>query len=135
MKVDQVGALCVRRRGDGSCQVLLVTSKDSGRWIIPKGWRAKRLEDFEAAEREANEEAGVSGKLKTKPIGTYSYPKIDDSGSRLLRVSVFLLQVKKEKERWPERRQRKRAWFDVRDAIKKVWEPALQKLILRLDHS
>src|SRR5262245_6066673 len=110
MKVDQVGALCVRRREDGACQVLLVTSKDSGRWIIPKGWRAKRLEDCEAAAREADEEAGVSGKLKTKPIGTYRYPKVHDSGSRSLRVSVFLLQVKKERAHWPERRQRKRAW-------------------------
>jgi 8-oxo-dGTP pyrophosphatase MutT (NUDIX family) len=134
MKTDQVAALCVRRRDDGSCQVLLVTSRDTGRWIIPKGWRAKRLKDSDAAAREADEEAGVSGKLKSKPIGSYRYPKNDDGGSRLLRVSVFLLQVRKERTRWPERLQRRRAWFDVRDAMQKVWEPALQRLILKAEH-
>ena len=79
MKADQVGALCVRISDDGTCQVLLVASRGTGRWIIPKGWRAKRLKDHEAAAREAEEEAGVSGKMKSKPIGKYAYPKPDDA--------------------------------------------------------
>ena len=121
MKADQVGALCVRRRANGSCQVLLVTSRDTGRWIIPKGWKAKRLKDHEAAAREADEEAGVSGKVTSKPIGKYSYPKIDDAGARSLRVAVFLLQVRRERDHWPER--------DVREAVKEVGEPELRTLI------
>ncbi len=129
MKADQVGALCVRRRANGSCQVLLVTSRDTGRWIIPKGWKAKRLKDHEAAAREADEEAGVSGKVTSKPIGKYSYPKIDDAGARSLRVAVFLLQVRRERDHWPERHQRRRAWFDVREAVKEVGEPELRTLI------
>ena len=85
MKTDQVGALCVRRRRNGGYQVLLITSRDRGRWIIPKGWRTKRLKDHKAAAREAKEEAGVSGEVRQKPIGTYAYPKIVDAGKRSLR--------------------------------------------------
>jgi 8-oxo-dGTP pyrophosphatase MutT (NUDIX family) len=135
MKADQVGALCVRRQHDGSCQVLLVTSRDTGRWIIPKGWRAKRLRDHEAAAREAEEEAGVSGKVKSKPIGNYVYPKFDQTGARSLRVAVFLLRVRHERDRWPEQDQRRRAWFDVRKAAKEVRESGLQTLMKRLEYS
>src|SRR4051812_35680001 len=103
MKADQVGALCVRRQDDGSCQVLLVTSRDTGRWIIPKGWKAKRLKDHEAAAREAKEEAGVRGKVKSKPIGTYTYDKAEST--RSLRVAVYLMLVRREKNRWPEKSQ------------------------------
>ena len=134
MKADQVGALCVRRRDNGSCQVLLITSRDTGRWIIPKGWRAKRLKDHEAAAREAEEEAGVSGKVKSKPIGNYTYPKSDDTGARSLRVAVFLLQVRQERNRWPEQNQRRRAWFDVREAAKEVGESDLRTLIKGVEH-
>src|SRR5215470_5835756 len=72
---EQVGALCVRRADDGSPQVLLITSRGSGRWVIPKGWPVKRLKDHQAAALEAEEEAGVSGKVRSKPIGKFSYPK------------------------------------------------------------
>src|SRR5262249_21591095 len=135
MKTEQVGALCVRRQDDGSCQVLLVTSRDTGRWIIPKGWKAKRLEDHEAAAREAREEAGVSGKVATKPIGNYSYPKIDGAKARTLRVAVYLMDVLRERDHWPEEAQRQRAWFDVREAIKMVREPRLRRLIKGLGYA
>jgi 8-oxo-dGTP pyrophosphatase MutT (NUDIX family) len=135
VKADQVGALCVRRRDNGACQVLLITSRDTGRWIIPKGWRAKRLKDHEAAAREAEEEAGVSGKVKSKPIGNYTYPKnIDDTGARSVRVVVFLLLVRRERDRWPEQDQRKRAWFDVGEAVKEIGESELRTLIKGVEH-
>lgn len=129
MKTDQVGALCVRRRRNGGYQVLLITSRDRGRWIIPKGWRAKRLKDHKAAAREAAEEAGVSGEVREKPIGSYAYPKIVDAGKRSLRVAVFLLNVRQERNDWKERRQRRRAWFDIGAALKEIEEPALRTLI------
>ena len=134
MKADQVGALCVRRRDDGSCQVLLITSRDTGRWVIPKGWRAKGLKDHEAAAREAEEEAGVSGTVKSKPIGNYTYPKIDETGARTLRVAVFVLVVRQERNHWPEQGQRRRAWFDVREAVKEVGESGLRTLIKGVEH-
>jgi 8-oxo-dGTP pyrophosphatase MutT (NUDIX family) len=134
VKPDQVGALCVRQQDEGSCQVLLVTTRDTGRWIIPKGWRAKRLKDSEAAAREAEEEAGVLGKVKSKPIGSYTYPKIDNTGARSLRVAVFLLQVRRERKRWAEQDQRRRAWFDLHEAVSKVGETDLRALIQGVEY-
>jgi uncharacterized protein len=134
VKTDQVGALCVRRRGNGTCQVLLITSRDTGRWIIPKGWRAKRLKDHEAAAREAEEEAGVSGKVAPQPIGNYLYLKTDNTGARSVKVAVFLLLVRRESDNWPEQDQRKRAWFDVHEAANEVGEPELRTLIKGVEH-
>jgi 8-oxo-dGTP pyrophosphatase MutT (NUDIX family) len=134
VNTDQVGALCIRRQDDGSCQVLLVTSRDTGRWIIPKGWTSKRLRDSEAAAREAVEEAGVSGKIKGKPIGSYTYPKIGETGSRSLRVAVYLLMVRRELKHWVERSERRRAWFDVREAAKHVGEAGLRALIRDVEY-
>jgi 8-oxo-dGTP pyrophosphatase MutT (NUDIX family) len=131
MKSDrqQVGALCVRRADDGSQQVLLITSRGSGRWVIPKGWPTKRLKDHKAAAREAEQEAGVLGKVKSKPIGNYTYPKTDGASAQSLRVAVFLLSVRRERRRWPERDERRRAWFPVHKAAKEVSEPELRTLI------
>src|SRR5262245_20334972 len=137
MKTDrqQVGALCVRRAEDGSHQVLLVTSRGSGRWIIPKGWPVKRLKDHQAAAREAEEEAGVSGKVRSKPIGNYTYPKIDGRRARSLRVAVFLLSVRRERRRWPEHAERQRAWFPLHKAAREVREPGLRTLIREISQS
>ena len=131
MKLDrqQVGALCVRRADDGSQQVLLITSRGSGRWVIPKGWPTKRLKDHKAAAREAEQEAGVLGKVKSKPIGNYTYPKTDGATAQSLRVAVFLLSVRRERRRWPERDERRRAWFPLHKAAKEVSEPELRTLI------
>jgi 8-oxo-dGTP pyrophosphatase MutT (NUDIX family) len=131
MKSDrqQVGALCVRRADDGSQQVLLITSRGSGRWVIPKGWPTKRLKDHKAAAREAEQEAGVLGKVKSKPIGNYTYPKTDGASAQSLRVAVFLLSVRRQRRRWPERDERRRAWFPVHKAAKEVSEPELRTLI------
>jgi 8-oxo-dGTP pyrophosphatase MutT (NUDIX family) len=127
--LKQVGALCVCRADDGTPLILLVTSRDTGRWVIPKGWPAKRLTPRQAAAREAMEEAGVSGKIGTKPIGSYEYVRANDKGGQLLNVSVFLLAARVERNRWPERDQRKRAWFSVEAAARRVAEPELRKLI------
>jgi 8-oxo-dGTP pyrophosphatase MutT (NUDIX family) len=131
MKSDrqQVGALCVRRADDGSQQVLLITSRGSGRWVIPKGWPTKRLKDHKAAAREAEQEACVLGKVKSKPIGNYTYPKTDGASAQSLRVAVFLLSVHRERRSWPERDERRRAWFPLHKAAKEVSEPELRTLI------
>ena len=132
---EQVGALCVRRADDGSAQVLLITSRGSGRWVIPKGWPVKRLKDHQAAALEAEEEAGVSGKVRSKPIGNYTYPKIDGTSARSLRVAVFLLSVRRERRRWPERSERERAWFPLHKAAREVKEPGLRTLIREIGQS
>ena len=127
--LKQVGALCVCEADDGTTLVLLVTSRDTGRWVIPKGWPAKRLKDHKAAAREAMEEAGVSGKVETKPIGSYQYLKRTDAGQQLAEVSVFLIAARTELEKWPEQAQRRRAWFPVAAAARRVEEPQLRRLI------
>lgn len=125
----QIAALPVRKGEDGSLEVLLVTSRETGRWVIPKGWPSKRLKDRDAAAREAREEAGVTGKINSKPIGAYRYRKMEPEGSRLLDVTVYLLKVEREKKRWPEQKQRQRNWFKLEVAARRVREPALRELI------
>jgi 8-oxo-dGTP pyrophosphatase MutT (NUDIX family) len=87
------------------------------------------LKDHKAAAREAEQEAGVLGKVKSKPIGNYTYPKTDGASAQSLRVAVFLLSVRRERRRWPERDERRRAWFPVHKAAKEVSEPELRTLI------
>ncbi|PPC99876.1 MAG: NUDIX hydrolase [Hyphomicrobium sp.] len=130
--LKQVGALPMRKAEDGTMEILLVTSRDTGRWVIPKGWPSKRMTDASAASREARQEAGVTGKIATKPVGSYRYRKIEKTSSRLIEVDVYRLAVKKERKRWPEKLQRNRAWFDLETAARRVREPRLKRLIAAL---
>jgi len=125
----QVAALPLRLAKNGSIEILLVTSRDTGRWIIPKGWTSKRIKDCKAAAREAREEAGVKGKILREAIGTYRYIKRELGNSALIEVRVFLLKVSKRCKRWPEKRERRRAWFDIEDAASRVSDPGLSILI------
>ncbi|MGA9546874.1 MAG: NUDIX domain-containing protein, partial [Rhodomicrobium sp.] len=113
-------------------EILLVTSRDTGRWIIPKGWTSKRIKDCKAAAREAREEAGVKGKILREAIGTYRYIKRELGNGALIEVRVFLLKVSKRCKRWPEKRERRRAWFDIEDAASRVSDPELSILIALL---
>ena len=130
--LKQVGALCVCEADDQKPLILLVTSRDTGRWVIPKGWPAKRLKPHEAAAREAMEEAGVAGKVGTKPIGSYRYHRPHQDGDQLHTVSVYLIAVRSALDRWPEDEQRERAWFSVATAARRVAEPELRSLIRRI---
>ena len=125
----QVAALPLRLAKDGALEILLVTSRDTGRWIIPKGWTSKRIKDCKAAAREAREEAGVKGKILRDAIGTYRYIKRELGAGALIEVQVFLLKVSKRCKRWPEKRERRRAWFDLEAAAIKVSDPELSTLI------
>lgn len=134
---QQYGALCWRR-GDAGIEVLLVTSRDTGRWVIPKGWPMKDLDPAHSAAREAWEEAGVEGKPTGRPIGDYSYDKnlgrSDAPGETVpCQVEVFPLWVEKLANRFPEMRQRRRKWFSPAKAARKVAEPGLKRLLARLE--
>jgi 8-oxo-dGTP pyrophosphatase MutT (NUDIX family) len=128
----QVGALPVRRRSDGSIDVLLVTSRETGRWIIPKVWSEKSMPDRKAARLEASEEAGVEGDIARTPVGNYDYFKRLDASFELMTVTVFVLWVNKERARWREKNARQRKWFSVEDAASTVVEPGLATMILGL---
>jgi 8-oxo-dGTP pyrophosphatase MutT (NUDIX family) len=125
----QVAALPLRWAENGAIEILLVTSRSTGRWIIPKGWPSKRHKDHKAAAREAKEEAGVKGKIGRRSIGRFRYVKSEMGDRNPIDVTVFLLPVRKECKNWPERDQRQRAWFALASAAEKVQEPELSFLI------
>jgi len=125
----QVGALPFRRTPSGEIEVLLITSRETGRFIIPKGWPMKRLSDPDAAAREAYEEAGVIGKIQRRPFGDYLYWKRLARSFELLMVDVYALEVRKQRPDWPEKGSRKSGWVSVADAATLVDEPGLVALL------
>ena len=126
----QVGALPFRREPDGSYSVLLVTSRESRRWVIPKGWPMKGRKPFEAAAREAYEEAGVLGQIGKRPLGFYLYQKrLKNRDAVLCQVKVFPLEVRKHRKSWPEQHQREQRWFTPAEAAEAVTEPGLAAII------
>jgi 8-oxo-dGTP pyrophosphatase MutT (NUDIX family) len=127
----QVAALCWRTVGE-RVEVLLITSRDTGRWIIPKGWPMKGRSDAAAALREAYEEAGVQGEVAPEPLGHFHYVKVTDPGHGLpCGVAVYAVRVTQLRDRFPENDQRRRKWFAPERAALKVDEPELRALLRR----
>lgn len=128
---EQYGAIPFRRRGDGTIEVMLVTSRRTGRWIIPKGWPANGMRPFELAAREAMEEGGVIGQVKESPIGSYRHKKtLGDGSSVRCQVTVFALEVDAQMEAWPESHQRTTRWFALDEAASAIRESELRALLL-----
>ncbi len=125
---SQLAALCWRMHR-GRVEVLLITSRDTGRWIIPKGWPMDGFTQAEAAAREAWEEAGVQGGVRPDAMGFYSYDKVLKAGSIALMVAVYPLRVARLADKFPERKQRRRKWFPADKAARKVAEPELRRLL------
>ena len=129
----QFGALCYRVHDD-RVQVLLVTSRGTGRWIIPKGWPVDGETPAGAAATEAFEEAGVEGKPSDICLGIYSYTKNLPKGDNLpIVVAVFPFKVKRVLKDFPEAGQRKRKWFSLKKAAAVISEPELGPLIRNFD--
>lgn len=126
----QVAALCYKNTQNGK-RVLLITSRDSGRWIVPKGWPIDGLDGPEAALQEAWEEAGVSkAEIESDPVGTFDYDKGLAEGMTVpVKTRVYLTQVHDLSENYPEADARRRAWFRPEDAANKVDEPELKALL------
>jgi 8-oxo-dGTP pyrophosphatase MutT (NUDIX family) len=128
----QFAALPLRGQGK-TLEVLLVTSRDTGRWVLPKGWAEDDLSGSKLAEKEAFEEAGIIGAVAAAPIGAYGYEKrLPKHRCRPCYVAVFTMRVKQELDDWPERRQRQRQWFKLTEAAGLVQEPELADLFLRI---
>lgn len=128
--VEQVAAICTRVR-HGKREVLLITSRETGRWVIPKGWPMKGLSDADAAAVEAWEEAGIAeAKHDKKPVGYYKYRKKLDDGTLIpVKVAVFRLKVQDTSKSYPENKQRRRKWVSPKNAAAMVREPGLKKLL------
>jgi 8-oxo-dGTP pyrophosphatase MutT (NUDIX family) len=115
----------------GDLQVLLVTSRETRRWIIPKGWPIRGLQPRDVAAREALEEAGLVGTIVGKhSIGSYHYTKhLPENHEKLCRVKVFLLSVDHQLEEWPEKEQREWQWVTPEKAAHMVDEGGLAEIL------
>ena len=129
---QQLGALCYRLNPDGTgLQILLVTSRGTGRWVIPKGWPMKKKKPHEAAETEAWEEAGVRGRAKKKPVGSYTYLKwMADGDVAPCVVDVYQIEVIETLETFKEQGQRQIAWMTPEEAARRVREAELKSLLI-----
>jgi 8-oxo-dGTP pyrophosphatase MutT (NUDIX family) len=126
----QYAALPYRANGKSRVEIMLVTSRRTRRWIIPKGWPKRGRRPHETAAEEAFEEAGVVGKVGKRPIGSFPYDKILAEGATAsCHVHVFALRVRRQHKDWPERRERKYAWHRPAEAIRFVGDPHLRRII------
>lgn len=126
----QVGAVC---RCPGTGKILLITSRGTGRWVIPKGWPMEGKTLPGAAATEAWEEAGIEGHVQEAEIGRYRYDKEQDRGwSVPIEVRVFLMEAEILRDDFPEAGQRKRRWFLPAEAAQLVVEPGLREILLAL---
>ena len=127
----QYGALPYRFTKSRAPEILLVTTRQTKRWIIPKGWPIKGLKPAKSAAREAYQEAGIRGSVKTKAIGIFSYEKRSDEDGIAIpcEVRVFPLLVKRKSQTWPESEQRIAQWLEPAVALSLVEEKSLRSLI------
>lgn len=129
---QQFAAICHRKKKKtGELEVLVITSRDTGRWVIPKGWHMPGKLPHAIAEQEAFEEAGIKGKASREPFGYYSYMKRMRGGHQVLtRVQVHALEVKTLLKEFPEKGTRRLEWVSCEDAAMRVDEPELKALFL-----
>ncbi|WP_110749354.1 NUDIX hydrolase [Phyllobacterium leguminum] len=128
----QVAAL-VWRDNHGKLEVLLITSRGTGRWIIPKGWPQVGKTLPQAALREAYEEAGVRGAVAVRPVGSYCYEKTDlpPEADCAFTVDVFPVHFSHQEKHYPERGERQGEWMSPKEAAKRVDEPELKAILRR----
>jgi predicted phosphate transport protein (TIGR00153 family) len=130
----QYGVVAWKRAPDGAVLVLLITSRETGRWVVPRGNPVRGLTGHESAAVEAWEEAGIRGPLSELPIGHYPYEKVKRSGRAVpTDVTLYAMAVEQELFAWPERPERNRRWFAQEEAAGLVAEPRLAALLARFD--
>jgi 8-oxo-dGTP pyrophosphatase MutT (NUDIX family) len=129
----QYGALPYRFTPMAALEVLIVTTRQSRRWIVPKGWPIKRLSASKTAAREAFEEAGVRGRIGARAIGVFRYKKgANENGAGSdYEVKIFPLLVRRQAATWPESGQRVVQWVDPEKAIALIREPELKAIVAK----
>src|SRR3954453_1504751 len=132
VNAKQFAALPWRVGDSGKREVMLLTSRETGRWVIPKGWPIKGKKPAEVATQEAYEEAGLIGQIVGKrPIGSFHYEKRLTKKAPLCEVRVFLLRGECQLDDWPEKGERQTKWFDANKAAMLVDEGGLAEIIER----
>ena len=131
----QYAALSYRyRKRHDALEVLLITSRDTGRWVIPKGWPMEGRPSYAVAEREAYEEAGVKGKVHKEPIGYYMYQKGLAKGLSVpCKVHVYALEVDDLCKNFPEKGERRLEWVSLTEAAERVAEPGLKPVLANFE--
>ena len=133
---SQCAALPWRMTPDGQLEILVITSRETRRSVIPKGWPIKGLAPNMTAMREAYEEAGLEGYISMAPIGSYSYVKRMPKGrEQPVHVDVYSLEVSTEHLGFPEMHERTKFWVAPTIAAEMVDEPALKGLIIGFNPS
>lgn len=129
-RLQQVAAL-VWRMHNGELQLLTITSRGTGRWVIPKGWPQTGRTLARTALREAFEEAGIRGVIDAVPVGTYDYQKYDMPPEAVssFTVAVYAVAFTEQLDEWPERGERILEWVSREEAAARVEEPELKALI------
>jgi len=118
------------RQGESGVEVMMITSRETRRWVIPKGGRMVGKTDPQAAAQEAYEEAGVQGEILDTPIGHFRYGKRLKTGVvQACAVTVYPLEVLIQLGAWPEDLQRERRWMPQGEAAEAVHEDDLAQLI------
>jgi len=129
----QYGVIPVRWTPDGGVEILLITSRETRRWVVPRGNPMPGRSPAEAGAQEAHEEAGIAGRTHSEPLGRYRYEKRRrDGSSEETEVLLFRMDVEKVADRWPEMSQRERRWFGAEEAALAVQESELADLIRRV---
>lgn len=129
---SQFAALCYRYKKE-KLQVCLVTSRGTGRWILPKGWPMHKQTPAEAAAQEAWEEAGLVGRPIDQCLGVFSSIKPIDNETTPILVMVYPVLITKAADEWPEMNQRERKWLSPKKAAKKLTEPELIRIVSTFD--
>jgi ADP-ribose pyrophosphatase YjhB (NUDIX family) len=116
---------------DGHPMVLLVTSRETKRWILPKGQPERKLAPHHVAEAEAYEEAGVIGTIFKRPFAEFdSFKRLKNGQELPCLVRVYLLEVGHELDAWPEKDERQRRWMSPGEAAMAVTEAGLVRVLL-----
>jgi 8-oxo-dGTP pyrophosphatase MutT (NUDIX family) len=126
----QTAALPWRCTKAGNFEFLLVTSRSSQRWIIPKGRPMTGKSLAQAAAQEAYEEAGVRGKIDGRSVGSFEHMKQSAVGGPVtVLVHVYSLAVERELASWPEKEQRARRWFLQPQALEAIESEGLRSVV------
>ena len=133
IKTKQAAAFCYKKK-KGKKYVLLISSRGSKQWILPKGWLEDDLTEGKLAALEAKEEAGVITRPeKIKKMGAYRYNKrLSQKRCMRVHINVYSMPVKRLKKKFKERQQRKRKWVTIRKAIKLVSDEDLQAFLKKI---
>jgi 8-oxo-dGTP pyrophosphatase MutT (NUDIX family) len=127
----QYAALPWRKSGD-ALEILLITTLKTHRWIVPKGWPMEGKSPQDAAAQEAMEEAGIIGNIAKASLGSFQYNKLRKNGETVsCKVDVFAMEVAHQRRMWADKSRREQRWFSVEEALERVTEPGLRRLIAK----